>query len=62
MAFWCNDHLVKWHGIGVAPGHQLATTMMVNYIQLLLAEFAELFLAPTGLPPQRPFNHRIYLL
>jgi hypothetical protein len=31
-------------------------------LQLLLSEFADVFTEPTGLPPPRPFDHRIHLL
>ena len=31
-------------------------------MQLLLAEFTDVFAEPVGLPPPRPFDHRIHLL
>jgi hypothetical protein len=61
MAFWRDDHRVHWQGISSAAAPHLAVTSAPDLLQLLLAEFAVLFLEPTGLPPTRSFDHRIHL-
>jgi hypothetical protein len=61
MAFWWLDHRVKWTGLGV-PHPQAFALTNDNHLQLLLAEFADVFAEPSGLPPPRPFDHRIHLL
>jgi hypothetical protein len=33
-----------------------------DLMPLLLQEFEDVFVTPTGLPPPRQFNHRIHLL
>jgi hypothetical protein len=61
MAFWRGDHRVHWRGISPAAVPHLAVTTAPDLLQLLLAEFAVLFLELTGLPPERTFDHRIHL-
>jgi hypothetical protein len=62
MAFWRHDHRVKWIGEVAAPCPQALALSSDNLLQLLLSEFADVFVEPTGLPPPRPFDHRIHLL
>jgi hypothetical protein len=62
MAFWRHDHHVKWTGMSVVPAPQALALSSDNLLQLLLSEFVDVFAEPTGLPPPRPFDHRIHLL
>jgi hypothetical protein len=52
---------VKWTRLG-ATHPQAFAFANDNHLQLLLAEFADIFVEPLGLPPPRPFDHRIHLL
>jgi hypothetical protein len=60
--FWRHDHHVKWMSEVAAPCPQALALSSDNLLQLLLSEFADVFAEPTGLPPPRPFDHRIHLL
>jgi hypothetical protein len=61
MAFWWLDHWVMWTGL--AANRLLAFAISTNnHLQLLLAEFADVFAKPSGLAPPQPFDHRIHLL
>jgi hypothetical protein len=62
MAFWRHDHHVKWTGMSVVPAPQALALSSDNLLQLLLSEFVDVFAEPIGLPPPRPFDHRIHLL
>jgi hypothetical protein len=61
MTCFIDDHRVTWQG---EPGgsstsyRQLQTQEMLEH---LLHEFADLFVAPSGLPPARPHDHHIHL-
>jgi hypothetical protein len=61
MAFWWLDHRVKWTGLGALRPQAFAIAND-NHLQLLLAKSADVFAEPSGLPPPRPFDHRIHLL
>lgn len=54
------DHQVKWMGIGGLNPQALA--LSTNILQLLLAEFTDIFAEPMDLPPRQSFDHRIHLL
>jgi hypothetical protein len=62
MAFWCHDHRIKWIGEGAVPCPQALALSSDNLLQLLLSEIMDVFAEPMGLPPPRPFDHRIHLL
>jgi hypothetical protein len=62
MTFWFRDHRVQWTGIGGRPSPRLYAAQCSNPLETLLAEFEELFAAPTGLPPPRSCGYRIHLL
>jgi hypothetical protein len=61
MAFWWMNCCVKFQGL-VAPNRPLAATATDNLLNLLLAEYRDIFSKPEGLPPARRFDHRIHLL
>uniref|UniRef100_A0A0A9AYG2 Reverse transcriptase domain-containing protein n=1 Tax=Arundo donax TaxID=35708 RepID=A0A0A9AYG2_ARUDO len=60
MSFWRIDHRVQWHGVGTSRSAQVLSISNDNLLQLL-AEFADIFAEPQGLPPA-PFDHRIHLV
>jgi hypothetical protein len=65
LSFWRHGHRVRWLGVTSSGGPQLrASTVEVarEFLDLLLAEFEDVFATPTGLPPQRSRDHRIHLL
>jgi hypothetical protein len=62
MAFWRHDHRIKWISEVAAPCPQALAHSSDNLLQLILSEFTDVFAEPTGLPPPRPFDHRIHLL
>lgn len=54
------DHQVKWMGIGGLNPQALA--LSTNILQLLLAEFTNIFAELMDLPSRQSFDHRIHLL
>jgi hypothetical protein len=65
LSFWRHGHRVRWLGVTSSGGPQLrASTVEVarEFLDLLLAEFEDVFTTPTGLPPQRSRDHRVHLL
>jgi len=48
---------------GAPSGPRVAASVAaIDYLQLLLDSFADLFEPPTSLPPSRSFDHHIHLL
>jgi hypothetical protein len=62
MAFWHHDHKVHWRGISARLQPRLSTAELGNPLALLLEEFADVFVSPTGLPSPRACDHCIHLL
>jgi hypothetical protein len=62
MSCWCDDHRVIWQGMTgrrmVAVHAMEASDLML----VLLEEFKDVFMVPSGLPPPCHHNHRIHLL
>ena len=63
-------HLYSLRGVEVedqAVNMEAELNLLLNEVttcdnlHLLLIEFKDLFLEPTSLPPQRPFNHAIHI-
>jgi hypothetical protein len=62
MAFYRDGRVVCFRGVGSAPLSLHAIHTMRNLMESLLLDFADIFEAPRGLPPQRRHDHRIHLL
>jgi hypothetical protein len=62
MAFWWMNHRVKFQGLAAPNRPLLAATAIDNLLNLVLAEYRNIFSKPEGLPPARRFDHRIHLL
>jgi len=62
MAFWRDGHHVRWVGTESSPSPRLRAMQHQDLLSLLLAEFTDIFTAPTELPPPRRQDHRIHLL
>jgi hypothetical protein len=63
MSCWCDNHLVRWQGTAARQSRKVANSIAAqDLLNLLLEEFADVFAAPTGLPPPHRHNHRIHLL
>jgi hypothetical protein len=60
MSFWRAYHRVQWSGVPATPTAHARSTN--DLLQLLLAEFADIFEVPQGLPPPHACDHRIHLL
>jgi len=61
MSLWHSNRRVRWRGVPGPRGSQLHATQGPDLLDLL-AEFADVFAAPTGLPPPRARDHFIHLL
>lgn len=65
MSFWRRGHCVRWLGVPGPGGPQLRASSIEDareLLDLLLAEFAEVFATPSGLSPQRSRDHHIHVL
>jgi hypothetical protein len=62
MSFWFGDRLVRFHGSRSAGAtlHTITSTGP-DLLLSLLADYEDLFVPPTGLPPKRFQDHRIRL-
>lgn len=68
MAFWHHGHRVLWKGIGstrteLPPTGRLhaARGSKPAFLERILDSYADIFAAPSGLPPARPCDHWIHL-
>ena len=63
LSFWNGGRRVRLVGKGAPSRPRLAAAVAaIDYLQLLLDSFADLFEPPTTLPPSRSFDHHIHLL
>jgi hypothetical protein len=65
MSFWRHGHRVRWRGVTGPRTPQLRVCAMFagrDLLDLLLAEFMDVFKTPSGLPPPRAHDHHIHLL
>jgi hypothetical protein len=65
MSFWRHGHRVRWRGVTGPNTPQLRVCAMSagrDLLDLLLAEFMDVFKTPSGLPPPRARDHHIHLL
>jgi len=66
MAFSRQGRRILWRGVGgsAGPAHTAAVTTDIQQplLDRLLHQHAAIFEEPQGLPPARPYDHRIHLL
>lgn len=62
MTFWHVNSTVTWRGIAGSSGKQLRASSGPDLLEALLADFDDIFAAPTSLPPPRSRDHHIHLL
>jgi hypothetical protein len=62
MTFTRGDHRVTWLGVGASADTELAVQAARPLLDRLLDQFGSIFVEPRGLPPARPYDHKIHLL
>jgi hypothetical protein len=62
MAFVRNGHHVLWQTPDTLPAHPVLMVADADLMEDLLSTFSNLFIEPTGLPPQQDRYHEIRLL
>lgn len=62
MSFWQTNRHVRWQGIAGPRSQHLHACSSLDLVQLMLAEFNDIFTEPQGLPPLQSRAHKITLL
>ena len=69
LSFWWDGHRVTWQGVSGPPPAALQQALAavsadprLPLLDHLLLQHNNIFDEPTGLPPPRPYDHRIHLL
>jgi hypothetical protein len=62
MAFILNGHHVLWQTPDTPLAHPVLMVVDADLLEDLLSTFSNLFVEPTGLPPQQDRYHEIWLL
>jgi hypothetical protein len=61
LAFICNNRRVLWSATSTSAAPATLASISTDVMEDLLQQYEGLFVAPTGLPPDRQHCHRIYL-